>query len=166
MIYIIGAMSRNRVVGKEGKIPWKVAEELSLFRKITYGNVVVMGRKTFDAIGGLEGRRNIVLSGSRMAEGVERYGNLEEALSKAETSGKRVFVIGGGETFSEALPFASFIYLSVIGVECEGDSFFPELDERQWHRVGRRAFERFVFLVYERNGYSHSIVEGGLSVIS
>ena len=166
MIYIIGAMSKNRAIGKAGKLPWKVDEELELFRRITYGNVVVMGRKTFQNVGELEGRRNIVLSSGGMKGTVEHYGSLESALSGAETSGRRIFVIGGSETFSSALQFASFIYLSVIGVECEGDSFFPEIDESQWHLVGRRAFGRFEFLVYERNNYSHSIVEGGLSVIS
>jgi len=128
-------MDRNRVIGVGGKMPWHLPDDLKRFRRLTTGGTVVMGRKTFEAIGrALPGRRNVVVT-RRVgfeAEGCEVVGSLEEALVGD------VFVIGGGEIYEQALPQADHMELTLVEAELPcGDAYFPEWRGEEWREVRR-----------------------------
>lgn len=147
----------DRVIGRDGGLPWRLPSDLRRFREITTGHAVVMGRKTYESIPPrfrpLPDRRNLVLSASGFADdGAEVFGDLGSALAAA---GEDAFVIGGGETYRQALPLAGRVYATVVEGEHEGDTFFPALAEGEWRCVERSAPQeenghRFTFRVYER----------------
>ena len=149
---IIAAIARNRVIGKEGQLPWHIPEDLKRFKQLTSGHTVLMGRKTFDALGQpLPNRRNIVLS-SAPVKGVESCRTIPEALKKLENEGL-VFVLGGGQIYSQLLEQVDYLYLTVIEKDYEGDTVFPEYE----HLVGKifKLFndeprDGFAFRDYER----------------
>ena len=134
-ISIIAAIAgEKRVIGKKGRMPWYIPEELKRFKSITIGHPIIMGRKTHESIGkALPGRTNIVISRdlSYQAMGIIVVHSLEEALREAvgKPGDKEVFVIGGGEIYQQALPLADKLYLTVIDQEIEGDTFFPDYSE-------------------------------------
>lgn len=154
---IIVAMSRNRVIGKDKKLLWHIPEDLKNFKKLTTGNTVIMGRKTFESIGKpLPNRQNIVISRSMKPKaGVDICPTMEKALAKAESYGKEVFVIGGGEIYKQTLPFAHRIYVSYVKETYEGDTFFPPFDEKEWMIIEQQQFKDFEYLVYEREEKPH-----------
>lgn len=128
MIYLIAAMSENRVIGRCGRLPWNFPEDRRKFRELTMGHPVLMGRRTFEEIGGaLPGRRTIVVTRDPdyRASGCVLYRDLTEAIRAESRPGVELFVAGGGEIFEEALPFADRIYLTIIHRSWEGDTFFP-----------------------------------------
>jgi dihydrofolate reductase len=134
MLSMIVAMSDNRVIGIENRLPWHIPEDLKRFKKITSGHPIVMGRKTFESIGRpLPGRTNIVVTRNKdyRAEGVFACFSLKEALEFAGRApgAEEIFVIGGGELFREALPMADRIYLTEVKWPYEGDAYFPTFDE-------------------------------------
>lgn len=151
MIAMIAAMTRKRVIGKEGRIPWDIPEEMALFRRITSKGTVIMGRKTFESVGMLKGRENIVLSrkAKRMG-GAKVCNNLEDALKLARTYGRDIFIIGGAEVFGEALGIADRLYLSYIKKEYEGDAFFPRFETGKWIVERRKDYRDFEQVVYSR----------------
>lgn len=127
-VAIIAAMSRNRVIGRHGKIPWHLPADLRRFRELTTGQTIIMGRKTFESIGkALPGRSTIVVSRdiSFTAIGCRVARSVEEALSLG--GDRLLFICGGGEIYRKALDIADVIYLTVIDVEIDGDTFFPEI---------------------------------------
>jgi dihydrofolate reductase len=131
-ISLILAMAENRVIGRGGTIPWKVPGEQKLFRRITMGHTLIMGRKTHEDIGRpLVGRLNIVISrqpGFQPA-GCLKADSLENALALCPVGENEVFIIGGGELFRQSMPLADRVYLTVIALTVEGDTFFPEMPE-------------------------------------
>lgn len=139
-ISAIVALSKNNVIGKDGKLPWHVPEDLKRFKALTSGHVVVMGRKTFESIGNpLPNRTNIVITRDPdyLAEGIIIAHSLQEALdiSKKEelktfdTSKNEIFIIGGGQIYEQAMPVTDKLYLTIIDEEIEGDTFFPDYSE-------------------------------------
>lgn len=128
LIAIVG-MASNRVIGKDGTLPWRLPEDLKFFKKTTLGHPILMGRKTFDSIGKpLPGRRNIVLSSTmEPREGVEVIRDLGElaALCKAD---EEVFLIGGAQLFETLLPECEGMYLTWIEHPYAGDTFFPAFE--------------------------------------
>ncbi|MBI1921655.1 MAG: dihydrofolate reductase [Geobacter sp.] len=131
VVSIIAAMADNRVIGKEGKIPWDVPADRRRFRELTFGHPVIMGRRTFETLPGpLAGRANIVVTRnpSWRADGVLVAHSLAEALLLAGGVDE-AFVIGGGEIYRQALTFAQRIYLTVVHINVEGDTKFPELPD-------------------------------------
>jgi dihydrofolate reductase len=133
-ITLVAAMSRNRVIGRHGEMPWHLPADLKHFKAITLGYPVIMGRRTFDSIGrALPGRRNVVISRSRpeLPDGVELASSLEEALASCGDV-DRVMVIGGGEIYRQSLELARRLELTLIDAEIEGDTHFPEIDLREW----------------------------------
>lgn len=129
IITLIAAMAENRVIGKEGAMPWHIPDDLARFRAITMGHPVIMGRKTFASIGRpLPGRLNIVLTRQEghAPQGVAVARTLHEALALADPA-EEVFICGGGEVYREALPLAGRVLLTVIHRPFEGDATFPEL---------------------------------------
>ena len=127
-IELIWAQDENGGIGKEGKLPWHISEDLQNFKKITSGFPVVMGRKTWESLPfkPLPGRRNIVLS-SKALEGVEVYSSIDSCCKKlVEDSVKKIFVIGGRGVYESFYPKASNLHLTMIHEKVEEiDTFFP-----------------------------------------
>jgi dihydrofolate reductase len=127
VIACVVAHSSNRVIGREGALPWHLPTDMRFFRELTTGATVIMGRRTWESIPErfrpLPGRRNLVLSSGEV-DGAEVFSSLEAALQAAEGD---VYVIGGGATYAAALPLADRVYATEIDAEVEGDTLFPEL---------------------------------------
>jgi dihydrofolate reductase len=124
----------DRVIGRDGGLPWRLPSDMRHFRELTTGGTVVMGRRTWESIPErfrpLPDRRNIVLSsGAASLAGAETYTSLESALAAAGTD---AFVIGGGATYAETLPLADRVYATEIAEAVAGDTFFPALDPADW----------------------------------
>ena len=129
----IAAMSENRVIGVGNKIPWHLPEDFKWFKKMTMGNVVVMGRKTFESIGKpLPGRETIVLSRSGFAHpGVRTVSSLEAIDPSDPTlAGKDVFICGGSEIYAQALLRCSDLFITLVKRRVEGDAFFPPFENQ------------------------------------
>jgi dihydrofolate reductase len=125
----IAAMSLNRVIGREGQIPWRLPEDFRWFKRMTAGHVVLMGRKTFESLGmPLPNRTNIVVTRGGEIPGVLTLADLRSFDPEAFAP-KEVFVIGGAEIYAQLLPLCSELYLSVVQREVEGDAFFPPFED-------------------------------------
>jgi dihydrofolate reductase len=162
-VCLIAAVARNKVIGRDNRIPWRLPEDLKHFRKLTMGHAVIMGRKTFESIVAssgipLPGRDNIVLTRSRewTGSGCRIAHSLAEALA-AVPARSDAFVIGGAEIYSLALPLASRLYMTEIGHDFAGDAFFPEFDRSRWQEIARASYESggeqglgYAFVEYER----------------
>jgi dihydrofolate reductase len=154
-VVIVAAVGRNGVIGVEGRLPWKIPEDLARFRRLTTGHVLVMGRSTFESIGRpLPDRLNVVLTrrSDWSAEGVAVAGSLEDALDLAHGSGRVAFVVGGAEVYRAALLLADRMELTEVDAEPKGDTFFPEVDWSRWIESSRDSHEGFSFVSYERAG--------------
>ncbi len=130
MIAVIAAIDKNRGIGLKGKLLTHVPGDLPRFKKMTSGNSVVMGRKTYDSLpsGPLKERENIVITRSKTLEikGALVVNSLEEALSRATKP--KIFIIGGGEIYRQAMAVADTLYITLIEKEFVADTFFPEID--------------------------------------
>ena len=158
MIALVVAHTANRVIGRDGGLPWRLPTDMRHFRELTTGHTVLMGRNTFesipDAFRPLPDRRNLVLSSDPgyEAEGAETFTELALAL---KACAEDCFVIGGGVTYRETLAIADRVHATEIDIELEGDTFFPELAAGEWgcvHR-GEPILENeltFTFRTYER----------------
>lgn len=144
------AVARNGVIGRGGDLPWRMPSDLKQFRKLTMGKPVVMGRKTFAAIGKpLDGRDNIVITRDKTFahDGVLVAGSVEGGLEAArglaiEKGVETVMVIGGADIYRQTLAVADIVHLSLIDLEPEGDATFPVLDPAVWAETGRESFAR------------------------
>jgi dihydrofolate reductase len=128
LIALIVAMSQNRVIGRDGRLPWHLPADLQRFKGLTLGQTLLMGRKTHQSIGRpLPGRRIIVLSRNPdyRAAGCTLVSDLQQGLAAARTS--ELFICGGTEIYRQALPWVERIYLTELLREVAGDTFFPEL---------------------------------------
>ena len=151
-ISLIAAVARNGVIGKDGRVPWHLPEELERFKDTTMGHPLVMGRRTFESIGRtLPGRRTIVVTRDHRWHhpGVESAHSFAEALSLAGPADE-VFVAGGAEVYAEALPFAHRLVLTEVDAEPEGDTWFPAWDRASWVEESREEHEGWSRVVYER----------------
>jgi len=141
---MIVAMARNRVIGADGRIPWHLPNELQLFKRVTMGHHIIMGRKTFDSIGRLlPGRTTVIVTRQKdyAAPGAKVAHSLDEAVALC-TGDDEIFVIGGGELYRAALPLADRVYLTVVDAEPAGDTRMPELEAAQWRLVSTEQFGR------------------------
>lgn len=160
MISLIVAMDRNRVIGKDNKLPWHLPADLAYFKRITMGHPIIMGRKTFESIGRpLPGRENIVVTRNRsfQPEGCTVIHSIDDIQKIAAERDKEVFVIGGAELFQASLPFADRLYITKIDASFPGDTFFPSFYEEDWRLVSSEKGPKdeknpydYVFLLYER----------------
>lgn len=157
-ISLIVAMARNRAIGLNGQMPWHLSADLKHFKKLTLGSPIIMGRKTFEAIGRpLPGRRNLVISRSGFqADGVEVFASTEQALQACEAC-EQVFIIGGATLYEAFLEQADYLYLTAIDQEFAGDTFFPAFDRQAWREVERQDINNdpavsfgYSFLTLER----------------
>ncbi|MEM9193782.1 MAG: dihydrofolate reductase [Myxococcota bacterium] len=151
---LIVAMARNRCIGKDGTLPWRIPEDLRYFRRVTLGHAVIMGRKTFDSIGKpLQRRHNLVVSRQPdlTIDGAEVCPSVERALERAYELDDAPLVIGGAGIYEAALPLTTRIYLTEVDRDVDGDTFFPELTGR-WTETERRPGEErgYSFVVLER----------------
>lgn len=148
-VFLVAAMAANRVIGREGAMPWHIPADLRRFKSLTTGKPMIMGRKTFDSLPGLlPGRRHIVITRDRawQADGAEVAHGLDEAVALANAA--HIAVIGGGEIYALALPRAARVELTEIEAEFAGDTRMPPLGEgwresfREPHKAedGRPAF--------------------------
>ena len=155
-ISIIVAMAVNRVIGRGGDIPWKIPGEQKLFKEITLGHSIVMGRKTYQSIGRpLPQRTNIVITRQTdfIASGCKVVGSLPAALNACEANESEAFICGGGQLYQEALPLATRIYLSVLPRVVEGDTYFPEIPVHAFALTTAKTIagpQPYHFFVYDR----------------
>jgi dihydrofolate reductase len=123
----IAAMSRNRVIGVEGRIPWHISEDLKFFKRTTLGHIIVMGRKTYDSLGkSLPGRENWVVSREAEIPGVRVLRSFEAVEEPSD--GRRLYLIGGAQLYAALLPRCSELLLTRVDREVEGDTFFPDFE--------------------------------------
>ena len=156
LISLIVAMASNRVIGDRGAIPWKIPGEQKMFKEITLGHVVVMGRKTYESlVRPLPGRTNIVVTRQTdyPAPGCIIAQDLDGAIKTIPTDESEAFIIGGGQLYHEAISVADRIYLTVIPREIPGDTYFPEIPEADFE-IKKSEFidglEPYHFYIYER----------------
>lgn len=162
LISIIVAMDKNRLIGRNGRLPWRLPDDMKWFREQTMGKPVIMGRKTFESIPDrfrpLPGRHNIVLTRQRdyKAEGVTVFHTIKAALAAAG-SVDEIVVIGGADLYGQLLPQTKRLYLTLIDAEFTGDAYFPTIDWTAWHEIYRqehplddRHDHPFTWLILER----------------
>ncbi|MBB76857.1 MAG: dihydrofolate reductase [Planctomycetaceae bacterium] len=152
---LIVAMSRNRVIGRAGDLPWRLSADLRRFKELTMGHHIIMGRKTYESIGRpLTGRKMVVISRrpARVATYAEVAPSLAEALQICQEDDQS-FVIGGAQIYREALPLVKRLYLTQVHAEIAGDVVFPEFTRTDWTEIGRSDHE-----ADEKNEYAYSFV--------
>ncbi len=155
MVSVIAAVARNRVIGRGGRLPWKLPADMAHFRQTTIGKAVIMGRKTFDSLGrALPERENVVLSRSAgfRAPGCTVVGNIDQAIERTVRFDE-VVVIGGSSIYEAFLPRADRLYLTRIDADVDGDTYFPDFDLSEWDEVARRDVA-----ADERHAHAFSIV--------
>ena len=155
---LIAAVARNGVIGVDGRLPWRLPEDLRRFRALTTGHSIIMGRRTWQSIGGaLPRRQNIVVTRDRTfaADGAEVVHSLDAALARVAYP-PPAFCIGGGELYRTALSVADTVHLTEIARDFDGDATFPRLDPREWRETKREPrvddahdFD-YAFVTYER----------------
>ncbi len=149
---IIAALGHRRAIGKDGKLPWHIPEDLKRFKRLTTGHAVLMGRRTWESLGRpLPGRRNVVLS-STAVPGIESYASIEESL-RALARAERVFVIGGGSVYAQLIERADELYLTLVDRDVEADAFFPPYEHllgTVFREAAREHHPEFEFVDYVR----------------
>lgn len=161
-VSIVVAMTAERVIGRDGRLPWRIPADLRHFKALTWAKPVIMGRKTYRSIGGaLPGRANIVVTrdAAFQAPGVHVVHGFEAALAAARGlvgDDGEAMVIGGADVFTAALPIAERLYLTEVHAEVAGDAFFPDYDREEWAEVSRETHAgedggpAYSFVVLER----------------
>jgi len=140
-ISLIVALARNRVIGRDNQLPWRLSADLQHFKGLTMGKPIVMGRKTYESIGRpLPGRTNIVVTrdSSFSAAGCRVVHSIDEALVAAGGADE-VMIMGGENLYSQLLPRADRLYLTEVQADVSGDAWFPEFDQTQWQELERES---------------------------
>ena len=163
-IIIIAAMSENRVIGKNNTLPWSIKEDMAHFLKLTKGWPCVMGRKTWESLPmrPLSGRLNVIVSRTLTADSpemkfspMEKNDNIIIRSSLLDairhcSSFDKVFICGGGDIYLQALSLANKMELTIIHQTIDGDTFFPEIDQKQWEITNTEDFDIFSFVSYTK----------------
>jgi len=159
---LIVAMARNRVIGLDGGLPWRLSADLRRFKSLTMGHHLIMGRKTYDSLGRpLPGRTSIVLTRQAnfvAADGVLLARDLDQAIALASAGGDdEAFVIGGAEIYRLALPRCDRLHVTRVAADVAGDTWFADWDESQWrleasepHFADEKNQYDFTFETYSR----------------
>ena len=141
-VSLIVAAATNKVIGRDGGLPWHLSEDLKRFKRLTTGKPIIMGRLTYESIGKpLPGRRNIVISSREglEIEGCEVVATPNDAL-KLAVGADEVMVIGGGKVYEQMLPMADRIYMTLVNALPDGDTFLPEISNEEWQVVDQEEF--------------------------
>ena len=161
----IAAMAKNRVIGKDNELPWRLPEDLKFFKQKTNGKILIMGRKTFESLPGhLPNRYHIVISRNHYAtdeEDISFVTSVDEALNLAqqmikddpETWGDEVFIAGGGEIYKQTLSKTDRLYLTIINQDFDGDAKYPEYSEKEFLLIDESPREKpfpFSFKTFHR----------------
>ena len=157
-VSLIVAMARNRVIGKDGAIPWRLPNELQLFKRVTMGHAIIMGRKTWESIKRLlPGRTTLIVTRQQdyTVPGATVVNSLRTAIN-ACANDPEIFVIGGGELYREAMPMTDRIYLTTVDAEPEGDTRMPEFDLGEWREI---SSEQFAADEKHAHAYRFSVLE-------
>ncbi|TGE23842.1 dihydrofolate reductase [Hymenobacter aquaticus] len=144
MIALVVAVADNGVIGRDNQLIWHLPDDLKHFKRLTLNHPIIMGRRTFEAIGRpLPKRRNIVVTRQAdwQATGCEAAFSIADALETARTTDENIFVIGGGEIYRQALPMADTVYLTEVHHDFEGDAVFPDLLPGEWREETRERHE-------------------------
>lgn len=149
-VAIVVARSKNFVIGRDGDLPWHLSSDLKNFKSITSGKPIIMGRKTFQSLPRLlPNRTHIVISRDieYRPDGALLFSNIQSAIAAAKSIAfdkglDEICIIGGGEIYKQAIEFAVIIYLTIVDCEIEGDTYFPQLDEKIWKEVEVTNFEK------------------------
>jgi dihydrofolate reductase len=147
-------MAKNRVIGANNAIPWHLPGELKMFKTITMGHHIIMGRNTWESIGRLlPGRATVIVTRQRdyQLPGAIVANSLDQAIS-ACGSDDEIFVIGGGQLYAAALPLTDRIYLTVVDADVAGDTLMPQFDLAQWREYSSQAFT-----ADEKNPYNYKL---------
>lgn len=165
-VALVLAVAKNGVIGDQNKLPWTLPSDLKRFKETTMGHPVVMGRNTYESIGGpLPGRDNIVLTrqGAIDDPGVHTANSLEEACSLAKRFAANrkvdeIMIIGGGDIFEQTRGMADKVYLTRVDMDAEGDTTFRDLNAANWEEISREDFKAgekdsadFTVSVHERS---------------
>ncbi len=153
MIEGIVAMGENRVIGVNNELPWHLSEDLKHFKRITMGKAILMGRKTYESIGHpLPGRVNIVLTSDPafVAPSCMVVNSIDEAIKMGESMGSLV-VIGGQTIYEQMIDNIDILHVTQVHVSIEGDAFFPEISQSEWHEALLKRFEK-----NDKNEYNFS----------
>jgi dihydrofolate reductase len=144
IISIVAAVDQRGGIGRENRLPWHLSDDLKHFRRLTMGHHVLMGRKTYQSSAGkMPGRKLIVLSRDKSfaAEDAHVVPSFDEGVEFALTAGEQeLFVIGGAQVFTQALPIAQRFYLTEVYADSGADVFFPKYDKAEWKEVTRNEF--------------------------
>ena len=156
-IILIAAVDKNLAIGKNGKIPWEIKEDLKFFRENTEDTAIIMGRATYDSIGRpLPNRRNIVMTRTfKEREGIIEVNSSKDALEQAKGYSEKINIIGGEYIYKEFLPLATKLLITEIDIEViSPDAFFPKWDINQWKEISRKQSSEnglnFSFVEYQR----------------
>jgi dihydrofolate reductase len=160
-ITIVAAIAANGVIGRGGDLPWRLPADLRHFKKLTYGHVLIMGRRTYESIGHpLPGRTTVVVSRRATtaqepvpdpsAEGVVTARTVQAALARGLEIDDEVFVVGGAQVYAAALETADRMVLTLVDEDPEGDTWFPEVDWSVWRETHRELSDGLAFVTYER----------------
>ncbi|HAP00628.1 MAG TPA: hypothetical protein DCQ93_01770 [Bacteroidetes bacterium] len=161
IVSMIVAAAQNDVIGKDNKLPWHLPGDMKYFKRMTSGHCVIMGRKTYEALGKpLPNRTNIIITRQEdfAVEGCWVVNDLQHAIDVANNANEEeCFIIGGGDIFIQAIVWADRIYLTRIHQSFEGDTLFPALNLVDWKEVSNEKHlpdeknkYAYSFLVYER----------------
>jgi dihydrofolate reductase len=152
-VVLVAAVADNGVIGAGGELPWHLPDDLAHFRRVTTGNVVIMGRKTFESIGRpLPRRTNIVVTRQPdwAADGVITASSLTDALDVAEEYDGDAMVIGGSQIYTLAMPLADRQVLTEVHSSPEGDVTYPRFDRAEWEETRREEHDGYAFVWLER----------------
>lgn len=160
MITLIAAVGKNKELGKDNQLIWRLSTDLKRFKKLTTGHVVIMGRKTFASMNKpLPNRTNIIITRNATfkAEGCIIVSSLEEALEEAKKYDENPFIVGGGEIYRLAMPIADVLEMTYVHHAFEADTFFPEIPSDQWeatfeedHVADEKNEYDFSFITYQK----------------
>jgi dihydrofolate reductase len=153
MISIVAAAAENNALGKDNDLIWRLPDDFKRFKALTSYHHIIMGRKTFESFPKpLPNRKHVVITRQKnyKNETIKVVHSLEEAIQFSSTE-DQIFIIGGGEIYKQALPFANKIELTRVHGEFEADAFFPEIDEEKWDLVNSEFHDKD-----EKHKYSFS----------
>lgn len=161
-VSVIAALAKNRVIGIDNRLPWRLPEDLAHFKALTLGHPILMGRKTFESLGRpLPGRTNVVITRNPgyHPEGCLVADSIPAALALCGQADE-VFFIGGAELYAQVIPLADRLYLTEVDIEVQGDAWFPDFDRGAFSETSREARMgqkgdalNFDFVMYERPGH-------------